>query len=155
MAKEVSINTFIVLSILFVLISVSITVLFLSRTQELTTITGAVSGVARVEVVCLTAISLPVSAVDFGVVLQGTTDDTADNNPAPMVVQNDGGIGVDVSIARDSSSTPLFSGTGGGDNTDSFQFKIDNSTEANSFDSGSAGLVLYQFNSIFSSHSIN
>lgn len=134
MTKEVSVSTFLVLSVLFILISVSATVLFLTRGQEeLATVTGAVSGIAEVEVICMVAISLPVSSVNFGAVPQGHVDDTADNNPAPMVVQNDGGIRVDVSIARDQASTPLFSGTGGGDNTSSFQFKIDNTNESNSF----------------------
>ncbi|MBR9692169.1 hypothetical protein GOV06_05290 [Candidatus Woesearchaeota archaeon] len=134
MAKEVSVRTFLVLSILFVLISVSATVLFLTEWQkELTSITGAVSGVAQVEVICLVAISLPVNSVNFGAVPQGYVDDTSDDNPMPMVVQNDGGIRVDVTIARDASSSPMFNGTGGGDNSSSFQFKIDNTNETNSF----------------------
>jgi len=87
-------------------------------------ITGGASGVAKVEVICLTTISLPLSSVDFGQVAPGIVDDTADNNPSPMVIQNDGQIRTDISIQRDSASNPLFSGTGGGDNSSSFKFKI-------------------------------
>jgi hypothetical protein len=133
MAKEVPISSFIVLSVLFVLISVSATVLFLSKEQSIVDITGAVSGIAEVEVVCIVAISLPESTVNFGAVPQGYVDNTTDNDPIPMIVQNDGSIAVDVSIARDSSSTPLFSGTGGGDNTSSFQFRIDYANESDTF----------------------
>ena len=96
-------------------------------------ITGLVTGMARVEVECLMAVSLPVSTVDFGVVTQGTVDDTSDNSPSPMIIQNDGQIKVDISISRDNSSSALFSGTGGGDNSSSFQFKADYN-ETNSFD---------------------
>ena len=135
MAKKITVKNFLALSVLLVIISVSATILVLTQwQQELSSVTGKVSGIAQVEVICLVAISLPASSVNFGAVPQGYSDDTADNSPLPMVVQNDGGIKVDISIARDSASNPLFNGTGGGDNSTSFQFKIDNTNETGSFD---------------------
>jgi|GEM_PF-2942117 len=105
---------------------------FIFFTENYNFLTGGVTGIAKVEVECIMMISLPVSSVDFGKVVQGAIDDTDDNSPMPMLIQNDGQIRVDVSLARDNDSTPLFSGTGGGDNTTSFQFKIDQN-ESNSF----------------------
>ncbi|MFO7872219.1 MAG: hypothetical protein R6U26_01090 [Candidatus Undinarchaeales archaeon] len=96
-------------------------------------ITGLVTGTAQVEVTGVAQISLPTSSVNFGQITPGATNDTTDDNPAPFVIQNDGNVIVNVSIERDPSSTPMFNGTGGGDNTASFQFKADNTTEANSF----------------------
>jgi hypothetical protein len=95
--------------------------------------TGEATGVAKVEVECMAMISLPANSVDFGKVLQGTVDDTTDNNPSPLIIRNDGQIRVDISISRDSSSGPLFGGTNGGDNSSSFQFKADRYGGINSF----------------------
>jgi hypothetical protein len=54
-----------------------------------------------------------------------------------LTVQNDGGVDVNVSIARDALSSPLFSGTGGGDSTSSFQFKVADRIEPGSISAAS------------------
>ncbi len=120
-----------VLVVLAIIISVGSTMMILNKIKLGTT--GAATGIAKVNVTAIIAISLPVTTVDFGNIYQGYTDNTTDNNPFPLTVQNDGGVLVNVSIARDVASSALFSGTGGGDNTSSFQFKIANSSEPNSF----------------------
>lgn len=86
-------------------------------------ITGAPIGMASVEVQAAVEISLPVSSVNFGNVTINESKNTTTNNPPPFLLQNDGTVEVNVSIARENSSSSLFSGTGGGDNTSSFQFK--------------------------------
>ncbi len=135
--NEISNKTLAILIAMAIIVSIVGTITFLVKIQPVTT--GAATGIAKVDVTGLVAISLPTSTVDFGTVYQGATDNTTDNNPAgPLEIQNDGGVDVNVSIARDSNSTPLFSGTGGGDNTASFRFKIDNSTEPNSFNWGTS-----------------
>lgn len=130
MVKEVPVSSLLILSIIIIVITIAGAFSLFSRHAS---ITGAVTGVAEVDVVCLVAISLPVNHVNFGAVPQSYFDDTSDNSPEPMLVQNDGSIKVDVSIARDETSTALFSGTGGGDNTTSFQFKADYGNETGSF----------------------
>ena len=94
---------------------------------------GAVSGVAKVNVSPAVAISLPVDTVDFGNKFPGDKDNTTDNSPLPLTIQNDGSTFVNVSIARDPGSTPLFAGTGGGDNSLTFQYKYADSSEPGSF----------------------
>jgi hypothetical protein len=120
-------------ALLVISIIVSLGGTFLAADSSAVGPTGLATGIAKVNVSAVVAISLPVSTVDFGDVYQGYAKNTTTNSPAPLTVQNDGGVLVNVSIARDASSSPLFSGTGGGDNTASFQFKADNSTEAGSF----------------------
>ena len=129
--NEISNKTLAILVAVAIIVSVVGTATLLIRTKAIAT--GAATGIAKVDVTGLVAISLPTSTVDFGTVYQGAADNTTDNSPGPLVIQNDGGVNVNVSIARDVNSTALFSGTGGGDNTASFQFKVDNSTEPNSF----------------------
>ncbi len=135
MAKEVSFQNLLVLALILIIISVSLTVLVLNQTKPFS-ITGLVSGIARVNVSDMLIISLPVNEVDFGTISRGSSDDTTDNNPQPFLIQNDGNVKVDVTIARDANSTPLFNGTGGGDNSSSFQFKADRSSEHDSFNYG-------------------
>jgi hypothetical protein len=130
MARYAPSRLLLVAVVLIVLVSVSAAAIFL---DDIISATGLATGIARVRVVCMMSISLPASSVDFGDVYQGQTDDTSDGSPAPMVVQNDGSVRVDVTIARDASSSPLFSGTGGGDDTASFQFKADSTNETGSF----------------------
>lgn len=134
--NEISNKTLAILIAIAIVVSIAGTITFLVKIQPVAT--GAATGIAKVDVTGLVAISLPTNTVDFGTVYQGATDNTTDNSPGPLEIQNDGGVDVNVSIARDSSSTPLFSGTGGGDNTPSFRFKIDNSTEPNSFNWGTS-----------------
>jgi hypothetical protein len=129
--NEISNKTLAILVALAIIVSVIGTITLLIRIKPIAT--GAATGIAKVDVTGLVAISLPTNTVDFGTVYQGATDNTTDNSPGPLIIQNDGGVDVNVSIARDVNSTALFSGTGGGDNTASFQFKVDNSTEPNSF----------------------
>ncbi|MBR9692167.1 hypothetical protein GOV06_05280 [Candidatus Woesearchaeota archaeon] len=129
--SEVSNKVLAVLVALAIIVSIGGTLMLLTKIKP--TMTGAATGVAKVDVTAVVAISLPTSTVDFGTIYQGATDNTTDNSPGPLIIQNDGGVDVNVSIARDSNSSALFSGTGGGDNTVSFRFKIDNSTESNSF----------------------
>lgn len=99
----------------------------------LQSITGLVTGTAQVEVTGVAQISLPTSTVNFGQISTGATNNTTDNNPAPFIIQNDGNVKVNVSIERDPLTSPMFSGTGGGDNTSSFQFKADETSETGSF----------------------
>ena len=94
-----------------------------------TSITGMATGTTSVAVPAQVVISLPVNSVDFGTIGQGQTNDTTDNSPPPFLIQNDGTVKVNITINRDPSSTPLFNGTGGGDNTASFQFKNDKTSE--------------------------
>ena len=129
---EISNKALAVLVALAIIVSLGGTVMLLTKIRPV--MTGAATGIAKVDVTALVAISLPVNTVDFGSILQGYSDNTTDNSPAPLTVQNDGGVNVNVSIERDASSTPMFSGTGGGDSSTSFRFKINSSAEANSFD---------------------
>jgi len=96
-------------------------------------LTGAAAGLAKVNVLCFTALSIPQGTVDFGDLTQGSTKNTTTDTPLPLLLQNDGSVDVNVTLARDANSTPLFSGTGGGDNTSSFQFKVDEGNETSSF----------------------
>lgn len=121
--SELSNKALAVLVALAIIVSIGGTLTLLTKIRPIAT--GAAIGIAKVDVKGLVAISLPVNAVDFGATVQGSSKDTIANNPPPLTVQNDGGVLVNVSIARDNASTPLFSGTGGGDNTASFRFKVD------------------------------
>ncbi|MEA3430524.1 MAG: hypothetical protein U9R08_04590 [Nanoarchaeota archaeon] len=137
MKEEISNKTLAILVIIAVIVSIGTTVTLLTRLDS--GATGAATGLAKVDVTGLVAISLPSNTVDFGSVVQGYTADTTTNSPAPLTVQNDGGVPVNVSIERDNSSSALFSGTGSGDNTATFKFKIDTvSGEPNSFNYGSS-----------------
>lgn len=86
-------------------------------------ITGAPVGMATVDVQAAVQISLPASSVNFGNITTGESRNTTTNSPPPFLLRNDGTVLVNVSIARDSSSPPLFIGTGGGDNSSSFQYR--------------------------------
>ncbi len=89
----------------------------------LSAITGAPVGITSVQVQPTVYVTLPVNSVNFGNVSAGIMKNTTNNDPLPFLIRNDGTVEVNVSIARDNSSSPLFSGTGGGDNSSSFQFK--------------------------------
>lgn len=127
--KKGAINILLVL--IFSLIILTVAVLLMSGRVQ---ITGGATGIARVTVQCFVAISLPNSVVDFGGVFPGDKDNTTDDSPLPLLVQNDGSARVNVTIARDAGSSPLFNGTGGGDSTNSFMFKAGESNETGSFD---------------------
>ena len=137
MMSDVSNKTLAELVVLALMISVAGTIITLSQLGSAPT--GDVTGTAQVNVTAVVAISLPVAAVDFGTLFQGATDNTTDSSPAPLIVQNDGGVLVNVSA----SGTPLFSGTGGGDNTASYQFKSrENPSETAAFNTGTSQLTL-------------
>ena len=129
---EVSNTVLAVLLALTLVVFASGTYLILDKV-EVESPVGAVTGVAKVNVTAVVAISLPTSVVDFGDVFQGATKNTTIDSPPPLTIQNDGGVKVNVSIARDSASSALFSGIGGGDNTSSFQFKFAIGAEVGSF----------------------
>lgn len=120
------------LVLLAVVVSLAGTLVTIS---QLNPVTGGVTGQAKVNVTAVVAISLPVNSVDFGTLFQGASESTTDDSPAPLLIQNDGGVDVNISA----SGTPLFSGTGGGDNTASFQYKARvNPSETGSFNTGSS-----------------
>jgi hypothetical protein len=76
----------------------------------------------------LVSLTLPTSSVDFGILALEANENTTDGSPAPIKVENDGNILINVSIYANESlwkSQNL--------NTSYFQFKADNSSEANAF----------------------
>ena len=125
-------NTLMVLLVLAIFISAAGTIILLNKSEPI--VTGGVTGVARVNITPAVAISLPVNVVDFGVQFQGDINDTVNNLPPPLTIQNDGSVKVNVSISYASGSPSLFSGTGSGFNTDTFQFKFDIGLEGTTFD---------------------
>jgi len=138
MKKAQTDSVVLVFLVLAILVS-SVGLLVTLKRPGIAQISGEVTGVAKVNVSASIAISLPVSMIDFGNKYPGSSDDTTDDIPLPIKVQNDGSVNVNLSIARYSGSTYLFSGTGGGDNSSSFQFKFDStSTEPGSFNSGAS-----------------
>jgi len=75
----------------------------------------------------LVSLTLPTSSVNFGTLELGNNSNTTDDGPAPLKVENDGNILINVSIYANETlwlQQPL--------NTSYFQFKADNSSEANS-----------------------
>ena len=68
--------------------------------------------------------------MNFGTMEQFEVNDTTNNQPAPFELENDGNIEANVSV----NSTSLWQSESAQLNTSYFQFKADNSTEANSFD---------------------
>jgi len=96
--------------------------LFLHVINNISDITGAVTGVASVQVAGITSITLTTNNVNFGLVDPGGVYDTLDDFPFPFVIENTGNVKANITIARSANSTALFSGTGGGDDTLSFQF---------------------------------
>jgi len=68
--------------------------------------------------------------MNFGIMEQFDVNDTTNDQPNPFELENDGSVGVNVSV----KSTSLWQSTSAQLNTSYFQFKADNSTEANSFD---------------------
>jgi len=93
--------------------------------------TGFAAGVSSVAIESIVSFSLPASEVDFGNLVQGGSNDTTDDSPSPFALRNDGNVLLDINIMANSF---LFSGTGSGNNTSTFQFKAANkSGETNSF----------------------
>ena len=132
--KNAQISDQALMGLVVVAVAISLAGTFVMLSQS-TTYTGGVIGEAKVNVSAVVAISLPVNVVDFGTLFQGATDNTTDSSPPPLIVQNDGGVDVNVSA----SGTPLFSGSGGGDNTASYQFKArENPSEPGSFNTGAS-----------------
>ena len=78
----------------------------------------------------LISLTLPTSSVDFGTLALGSNENTTDDSPAPIKVENDGNVLINISLYANESlwvSKSL--------NTSFFRFKIDNSTEEGSFNS--------------------
>lgn len=93
--------------------------------------TGLAAGVSTVAVESIVSFSLTASEVNFGNLVQGGSNDTADNAPSPFALRNDGNVLLDINILANSF---LFSGTGSGNNTSTFRFKAANASgEANVF----------------------
>ncbi len=67
--------------------------------------------------------------MNFGTMTQFEINDTTNNQPAPFELENDGNLEANVSV----NSTSLWQSNSAQLNTSYFQFKADNSTEANSF----------------------
>ena len=77
-------------------------------------------------------INLTNDFINFGSKIPGDIDDTDDNNPEPMIVENQGNVNFDTTIfAQDSLWTAV------GVNTSYFQVKARNTSEENSFDNTS------------------
>lgn len=91
--------------------------------QPFISITGNIIGTANVTIVSVVEITLVRNSVNFGNIAAGSTKNTTTNDPLPFLLRNDGSVKVNVTIARYVNSTALFNGTGGGDNTTSFQFE--------------------------------
>lgn len=73
-------------------------------------------------------ISLPDSTINFGSKNIGDTDDTTDDTPSPLTVQNDGNCHIDINLSSDNllwDTLPAASSN--------YRYKIDNSSEAGSF----------------------
>ncbi|MFH1456052.1 MAG: hypothetical protein ABIF40_03825 [archaeon] len=107
---------------LFIILLVGFILIFNWNIPGFNSITGMPVGIAQVNVLQVAQITLVTNNVNFGNITAGGTDNTTDNNPVPFLIRNDGSVEVNFTIARDVNSTPLFNGTGGGDNTSSFQF---------------------------------
>jgi len=76
----------------------------------------------NISIQSLITISLPVDNVNFGVMNISDTDDTTDNNPAPLNLRNDGNVNVNVSV----NFTNLFSSVS--NPSDYFKYKIRNNS---------------------------
>ncbi|MBU3941595.1 MAG: hypothetical protein KKF74_01650, partial [Nanoarchaeota archaeon] len=68
-------------------------------------------------------------SINFGTMAQFEVNDTANNHPDPFILENDGNIAANVSV----NSTSLWKSASAPLNSSYYQFKADNSTEANSF----------------------
>jgi hypothetical protein len=76
------------------------------------------------------SLKLNVDSINFGTMQQFEVNDTTNNNPPPLEIENDGNVDANVSI----KSTALWSSQSAQLNTSYYQFKADNSTgEDNSF----------------------
>ena len=96
-------------------------------------VNGSYATEFSINISALIQISLPVSVVEFGALGFFDTNDTSDDFPAPIVVQNDGNAFVNVTI----EATSLWDTF---DNpTDFYTYKVDNvSAENGSFNFGSS-----------------
>jgi hypothetical protein len=70
-----------------------------------------------------------VNSTDFGSMSPGTSDDTTDDSPGPLKIENDGNVLLNISV----NATQLFSQASLG--STNYQFKVDNRTEPGSFNS--------------------
>tara|TARA_Y100000310_G_scaffold241784_1_gene245867 strand:+ start:29111 stop:30070 length:960 start_codon:yes stop_codon:yes gene_type:complete len=95
---------------------------------------GSYADVFNFTVNSLISVTLPTSSVNFGTLALGSNDNTTDDSPIPITIENDGNININATIYANESlweSKSL--------NTSFFQFKAGNSTEINAFNwTGSA-----------------
>ena len=105
------------------LVSVGTTAYSLTTVSSIRGISGwattTPTGVANVTVPSKTYISLPVAAIDFGVLDVNLNNDTTDDSPLPFTLQNDGTVNVNVTVG----ASDMFSGTGGANPSGYYQFK--------------------------------
>ena len=74
------------------------------------------------------SLSLLANEVDFGTLALGQNDNTTDDSPGPIVMDNDGNVNENVSIYAEDDLWESVANP-----TDKFQFKIGNTTEKDSF----------------------
>jgi len=130
MKMEVSNNLLAVLVIVAMAVSIAGTTTMLSLTPgQGPVITGMAQttqqGTATVEVPAEANIYLSTNTVDFGEIdaVAGAQNDTMDDDPAPLVIENNGTVEINISIAE-STSNPLW---GEDDNCEScFSFNVTN-----------------------------
>ncbi|MDD5416565.1 MAG: hypothetical protein PHU12_01160 [Candidatus Aenigmarchaeota archaeon] len=80
--------------------------------------TGLAIGTAQVSVPAKVAISLPVSAIDFGNMDINEVNDTTDGSPAAFQVQNDGSVSVNITVG----ATDMWAGTGATNPSSYYEF---------------------------------
>ncbi len=90
---------------------------------------GGESNASNITINSLVSISLLQASINFGAMALGEENTTHDDIPAPFVIENDGNVYVNVSIAANQSiflSKPL--------PTSNFQYKIDNTSKLFAYD---------------------
>jgi len=89
---------------------------------------GAWSSTYTLNITANITVFLNVSDINFGSLDSLTSNDTTDNSPSPLLIQNNGNTLINIST---NASDPLWSSNT--TTSDYFKFKIDNSTELGSF----------------------
>ena len=82
------------------------------------------------------AITLLQNLSDFGHMEPGQTNDTADNNPEPFIVQSDSNVLVNLTV---NATDPLWGASALGNNN--FRFKANTTNEPNSFASATSQMT--------------
>lgn len=84
---------------------------------------GFVAGFTTANLTPYISLVLDVDSVYFGTMQRKGTANTLSNSPIPFILNNDGNVLLNVTIK---ASATLFTGTGGGNNTSTFQFAAGN-----------------------------